>query len=113
MTNFGFWQDYGYEAQWTNQIARDGIKMYKENGYLPELIERPTLSYFENEKRHSVLRTQIETCVDEKIQEWVFGMADPGAEFENFKETLKSLGVEEYVEIEQKAYDRYLEVMSQ
>lgn len=113
MTNFGFWQDYGYEAQWTNQIARDGVKMYKENGYLPAIDERPTLSYFENEKRHNVLRTQLKTYVDEKIQEWVFGTADPEAEFASFKETLKSLGAQEYVDIEQKAYNKYLEVMAQ
>jgi len=113
MTNFGFWQDYAYEAQWTNQIARDGIKMYKENGYLPELIECPKLSYFEDEKQHNVLKTQIETYVDECVQQWIFGAKDPEAEYASFKENLKSLGVEEYVAIEQKAYDGYLEMMNQ
>ncbi len=113
MTNFGFWQDYGYEAQWTNEIARDGVKMYTEGGYLPTVDSRPKLSYFEDEKRHNILKTQLETCVDEKIQEWVFGISDPAATFPKFKETLKTLGVEEYTEIEQRAYDKYLEVVAQ
>lgn len=113
MTNFGFWQDYGYEAQWTNQIGRDAISMYKNEGYLPSLVERPQLSYFENEKRHSVLKTQIETCVNEKVQAWVFGANDPDAEFESFKQTLKSLDVDEYIDIEQKAYDSYLSSVAQ
>ncbi len=113
MTNFGFWQDYGYEAQWTNQIARDGVTLYTEGGYLPALNERPLLSYFEDEKRHSVLKTQLETYVDEKVQEWVFGTANVEAEFNEFKETLKTLGVEEYTQIEQRAYEKYLDVMAQ
>ncbi len=113
MTNFGFWQDYAYEAQWTNEIAREGVKMYSEGGYLPSVVNSPKLSYFEDEKRHNVLKTQLETCIDEKIQEWVFGSADPEADFPAFKETLKSLDVEEYIAIEQRAYDKYLEVVAQ
>lgn len=110
-TNFGFQQDFGYEEQWINEIARDGMKMYVDGGYLPDPVTRPNLSYFENEKEHSRLKTQLETYIDEKVQSWILGMGDPEKEFEEFKKTLKQLGVEEYIEIEQAAYSEYLEVV--
>lgn len=110
-SNFGYWQDYNYEAQWTNEIARAGVEMYQKGGYLPALIERPALSYFDGEKRHNVLKTQLETYVDENMQHWILGTRDPDADFASFKATLKNMGVDEYISIEQKAYDKYLEVM--
>ncbi len=111
--NFGFWQDFECEAQWTNAIALDGVAMYNTGGYLPSPETRPTLSYFDDEKRHSTLKTQLETYRDEMIQHWFFGTRDPDATYNEFKETLKSLGVEEYTQIEQKAYDKYLSVVVQ
>lgn len=111
--NFGFWQDYAYEAQWTNQIGRDGLAMYQENGYLPSLVERPQLSYAENADKHNTLATQIKTYLDETLQQWIFGTKDITSDYGAFKETLKTLGVEEYVAIEQKAYDRYLNMIAQ
>lgn len=110
-TNFGFHQDFGYEEQWINQIARDGMKMYAEGGYLPDPITRPNLSYFENEKDHNTLKTQIETYVDETVQSWILGTGNPEKEFPGFKEALEQLGVEKYIEIEQAAYDDYLEIV--
>lgn len=113
MTNFGYWQDFSYESQWTNQIARDGIAMYNEGGYLPKIEERPKLSYFEDEKQHNVLKTQIETYLDEMLQHWVFGTKDPDATYNEAIKNLKSLGIEEYIQIEQKAYDKYMQFMGQ
>lgn len=110
-TNFGFWQDFGYEEQWINEIAREGMKMYSENGYLPDPITRPQLSYFENEKEHNTLKAQLETYIDETVQGWIFGSTDPDKTYDEFKKTLKTLGVDEYIKIEQKAYNKYLDVV--
>ncbi len=109
--NFGFWQDYGYEAQWSNKIGLEGAAMYVKEGYLPKPETRPALSYFEDEKQHNVLQTQIETYRDEMIQYWFFGVKDPEEAYGVFNETLRALGVEEYIAIEQKAYDQYLAFM--
>ncbi len=113
LINFGYWQDYEYEAQWSNQIAVDGLKMYTEGGYLPDPLEQPYLSYFEDADRHNTLKTQIETHLDETLQQWIFGRKDPATDYANFKETLKTLGVDEYIEIEQKAYTKYLNEVAQ
>jgi len=46
--------------------------------------------------------------VDETLQKWVFGMKDPATDYPGFKDRLRELGVEEYIAIEQKAYEKYL-----
>ncbi|MBE7041852.1 MAG: extracellular solute-binding protein [Ruminococcaceae bacterium] len=106
--NFGFWQDYAYEEQWMNQIARDGLTMYRDNGYLPKRIERPILSYYDDEEKQTILENRIGAYVDETLQKWVFGMKDPATDYPGFKDRLRELGVEEYIAIEQKAYEKYL-----
>ena len=106
--NFGYWQDYSYEAQWTNNIADNGLEMYKNNGYLPPKHETPYLSYLEDGERRDVLHTQIWSFLEETMQKWVLGLEDPKASYDTFTHILKELGVDEYIAIEQRAYDRYL-----
>ncbi len=108
-TNFGFWQDYAYEEQWTHPTGVEAAKMYIDNGYLPDPLTCPILNYFDDTKQRSTLKTQIETYLSETVQKWIMGVSDPEAEFETFKETLKTLGVEEYIEIEKRAYQKYLD----
>ncbi len=113
MANFGFWQDFAYEEQWTHPIGIEGAKMYIDNGYLPDPLEWPLMSYFDDAKEHNTLKTQIETLVDEAVQKWIMGVADPDAEYETFKKNLESLDVQKYIDIEQRAYDKFLAEVAQ
>ncbi len=106
--NFGFWQDFAYEEQWTHPLGIEGAKMYIEEGYLPDPLTWPIMSY-DDEKEHNTLKTQIETHLDETVQQWVMGVEDPDAGYAEFKETMKTLGVDRYVEIEKEAYRKYLD----
>lgn len=106
--NFGYWQDYSYEDQWINQVARNGLEMYIKGDYLPKPIEQPSLNYLDNEQRRNLLNGQITSFVEESIQKWVLGKENIETNYNQFVEKLKSLGVDEYIAIEQKAYDNYL-----
>jgi ABC-type sugar transport system, periplasmic component len=108
-TNFGFWQDFACEEQWANSIALEGMKMYSEKGYFPEIKEVPSLIYTnEQEKRHNTLKTQVETYLNESMQQWILGGRDIEKDFEQFRTQMRTLGVDELVAIEQEAYDSYL-----
>ncbi|MBP3360407.1 MAG: extracellular solute-binding protein [Clostridia bacterium] len=106
-TNFGYWQDWNYEAGYLNQIALDGMNLYINGGYLPEEIVMVVYTD-EEEKRVSTLSAQITTCLEETVQKWILGNESVDAGFDAFVENLNKLGLEEYTAIEQAAYERYL-----
>ena len=62
----------------------------------------------EESQRYNALYADIETYEDENIVKFIVGDKDLG-EFDDFVDTLKGMGIDECVEIEQAAYDRYLE----
>ncbi len=106
-TNFGYPQDWNSEALYINDIALDGMNMYINNGYMPDEIVM--LTYNEDEeKKVKNLSAQITTCLEETVQKWILGNEDVSETYDRFIKDLKSLGVDEYISIEQAAYERYL-----
>ncbi len=102
----GFRQDFWYEEQWLPQMAKDGMKLYEENGYLAEPF--PMLSHTPEEMK--VIEEKwpaIETYIQECQQKWLLGAEDPGASFDTYIEKLKSMGMDEVLQVYQAAYDRY------
>ncbi|MBD2846323.1 extracellular solute-binding protein [Paenibacillus sp. IB182496] len=102
-----FHQNFDYEKQWMDEIALKGVQEYMDNGYA--IDPYPQLAYTNEEKeRINTLYSAIKTYVDETMQKWVLGVEPVGDNIDAFRAKLKSMGVEEMVELEQQAYDRYV-----
>ncbi len=68
----------------------------------------PPLSYTEDEQeRFNELSAEIQTYKDEKINSFIMGKT-PFSDWSKFTDTLKQMGVEELVKIEQDAYNRFI-----
>lgn len=84
---------------------QESYELYEE--YLnQEIWPRPYFSE-EDTTRISELHTDIANTVNEKKAAWITGTGDIDAEWEDFKQTLTDIGIDEYVEILQKTYDVY------
>lgn len=108
----GMIQDYAYEEAWSNDIAKEGNKMYEENGYvytpIPLLNGKLALKYKAGEDtEYTKIMANITPYVTEMIQKWVFGTEDFAATYDKFLQSLKDKGIERAIEINQGAYDRY------
>lgn len=104
----GFHQDFEYEKQFMNPIAFDGVKLYTDKGYFSEQF--PALPYTpEEKKRIGDLMVAIQTLQEETAQGWLLGSSDPQTTYDAFKQSMMEFGLEEAIEIQQTAYDRYLE----
>lgn len=109
----GMIQDYSYEEAWSNDIAKEGIKMYEEGGYvyvpIPQLNGELALKYTsEEESEYTKIMASITPYVTEMIQKWVLGAQDFDSTYDGFIQTLKDKGIERAIEINQAAYDRYM-----
>ncbi|MBB3112142.1 putative aldouronate transport system substrate-binding protein [Paenibacillus phyllosphaerae] len=109
LTKIGAWQDFSYEEQWTNEIALKGIKLYQDNNLISSDYTLPPLSFTQEEQeRITDLKGQIDTYFAEKAQKWVMGGEEVASNFAAYKDELKKLGVDEYIQIYNDAYTRYL-----
>ncbi|RAI98335.1 carbohydrate ABC transporter substrate-binding protein (CUT1 family) [Paenibacillus pabuli] len=111
LPKMGAWQDFSYEEQWTNEIALKGIKEYQDKNIISNDYVLPTLNFTkEEQKRLDALKGQIDTYFAEKAQTWVMGGENVETGFDAYKAQLKNLGVEEYIQIYNDAYARYLSI---
>lgn len=95
------------EMDLAHPIAKEGMQMYIDNGYLPEKTVQ--LVYTEEEQELvTKYKGQVETHLDEMVQKWILGNTDIDLSHELFLDEMKSFGAEEYLAIQQRAYDRYL-----
>ncbi|NMA85369.1 MAG: extracellular solute-binding protein [Epulopiscium sp.] len=103
----GFHQDFFYEEQWLNPIAREGMNMYIENGYIQTPF--PTLGFTpEEQKIIDEKSVSIYTHVTETTQKWILGAEDPTKTWENYLKALDNMGMQELLEVYQAAYDRFI-----
>ena len=72
---------------------------------LPSQVE---LTYDEN-NRYSELWSDISTMAATEVFKFVMGEYNFDEDWDSFIDTLKSMGIDECVEIYQDAYDRYVE----
>lgn len=61
----------------------------------------------EEMSEYTKIMSDIKTYVSDTTNELIMGVR-PISDFDEFFETLKTLGIERAVELEQAAYDRYL-----
>ncbi len=107
--DIGFRQDFEYEKQWINDIAISGMEMYENGGYIAELV--PPLSMWMDAadiEKNTTLQTQVETYSDEMMQKWLLGAeVFDSAAWEKYLAALEKMGLSEFVNYQQKAYDVY------
>ena len=88
-SNFGFWQDYDYELQWTTPVAVEGIEMYTENDVFMDKF--PTLKFTKEEQDTiAKLLPKVETYMGEVRQQWILG-AKP-VDFEAYHAEMEKMG---------------------
>jgi len=88
-------------AKWTIE-QKSKFPRYYENRY-PYILN---LSYLEEDtKRSDELKYATSEYVNDMFAKFILGREDIDAKWEEYKETLRSLGVEELIEIQQRAYD--------
>ena len=103
----GFQQDFAYEEQWMNPIAKEGTRMYLDGNILLPLF--PNLTFTEEEQKVITQKwTAIQTYISEKEQKWIMGVEDVEANFDGYIKALKDIGMDDVVKIYNDAYARYI-----
>ncbi len=78
----------------------------------PETWPRPYYSP-EDSSRLGVLQTDIFNVVEQNKANWIMGRSDVDADWDNYIKQLKTLGVDEYLEINQKTYDVFQQTIDE
>lgn len=90
----GSHQDYAYEIQWTNEIAREGIRLYDSGDHLLDYYFRSAL----NEREQGVFDLywpDLQTYMRDRAVAWITGEADVDAEWNAHLARLRELGLNE------------------
>lgn len=98
--------DWGLKEKTSDvgSVANNAAAAYKD--YVPKEI-LPNLNYTEEEqKRLNALQADIITYVTQMEAKFIMN-AEPFSNWDNYVNTIKNMGVDELMEIHQKAYDRY------
>ncbi|WP_368188502.1 extracellular solute-binding protein [Aestuariibius sp. HNIBRBA575] len=101
----GFWQDYNYEIQWSNEHALRGIALYDQGDYLIDQF----LGVAFNEAEQDVYDDHwisIRTYMLERQQAWILGTGNVEDEWDDYLAQLDRLGMTEVLAAMQSAYDR-------
>jgi len=101
----GYFQDYGYEIQWSNEFALEGIKLYDEGDYLIDQFLGVAFNQDE-QKTYDRFWGSIRDYMLERQQAWVLGNGDVEAEWEDYTAQLDKKGLGKVLEVMQSAYDR-------
>jgi len=101
----GYFQDYNYEKQWSNEVALEGIALYDEGDYLIDQF----LGVAFNADEQSVYDRSWPSIRDymlERQQQWILGSGDVNADWDDYMETLNEMGLQEVLEVMNSAYVR-------
>jgi len=101
----GYFQDYDYEIQWTNEFALEGIALYDEGDYLIEDFLGVAFTEAEQEIYDSTWGS-IRDYMLERQQSWILGNGDVMEDWDEYIETVNEMGMQELLAVMQTAYDR-------
>ena len=101
----GYFQDYGYEIQWSNKFALEGIALYDEGDYLTDQFLGVAFNADE-QKVYDKRWGSIKDYMLERQQAWILGTGDVEADWADYSAQLAKLGLAEVLEVMQSAYDR-------
>ena len=104
----GYHQDFDYERQWLNDIALKGIDLYNEHAAFRTPFPNIQRNE-EDEKLYKQIYVNVETLRNEMTQKWVLGSADIESTWEQYLRDLKDMNIEKMIEIQQSAYDKYIQ----
>lgn len=101
----GYWQDYRYEAQWTNEISLEGIALYDAGDYLiPQFLG---VAFTEDEQKvYDKYWPSIRTYMLERQQAWILGTGDVEADWDAYTAQLDKMGLNDVLEVMNAAYTR-------
>lgn len=101
----GFYQDYNYEKQWSNEFALEGIELYGQGDYLVEEFLGVTF----NAKEKAVFDKywpSLLTYMLEKQQAWVLGTKDINKDWDDYISQVNRLGYDKVMKVMNSAYTR-------
>ena len=101
----GYFQDYEYERQWSNEYALEGIALYDEGDYLIDQFLGVALDADE-QKVYDKYWAQIRTYMLERQQAWVLGTGDVEEEWDDYIDQLNRMGLDNVLTVMQSAYER-------
>jgi putative aldouronate transport system substrate-binding protein len=101
----GYFQDYGYEIQWSNEFALEGIALYDTMDLLiPDFLG---VSFNADEQKvYDRTWGTIRDYMLERQQAWILGTGDVNAEWDEYLAQIDKLGWQELMGVMQSAYDR-------
>ncbi len=101
----GYYQDYRYEAQWSNEFALEGIALYDEGDYL---VDQFLGVAFNADEQRVYDRTfsSIRDYMLERQQGWILGNSDVNEDWDAYIATLNDMGYQELLEVMNSAYSR-------
>jgi len=101
----GYFQDYEYERQWSNEFALEGIALYDKGDYLiPQFLG---VAFNENEQKvYDKSMNSLRTYMLERQQAWILGTGDVEKEWDSYMATLNKMGLADVKAVMQSAYER-------
>ncbi len=101
----GYFQDYAYEEQWSNQFALEGIALYDEGDYLiPQFLG---VAFTPEEQRvYDKYWGSVRDYMLERQQAWILGAADIEGEWDDYMAQLNKKGLGDVLEVMNSAYAR-------
>ncbi|WP_341367241.1 sugar ABC transporter permease [Yoonia sp. BS5-3] len=101
----GYFQDYEYEKQWSNEFALEGIALYDEGDYL---IDQFLGVAFTADEQRVYDRTfpSIRDYMLERQQGWILGNGDVMEDWDAYIETLDNMGYQDLIAVMNSAYQR-------
>lgn len=104
----GYFQDYNYEKQWSNEFALEGIALYDEGDYLIDQFLGVAFTADE-QKVYDRHWPSIRDYMLERQQGWILGNGDVMADWDSYMDTLNEMGLADVLEVMNSAYKRQYE----
>ena len=101
----GYFQDYNYEIQWSNEFALEGIALYDEGDYLIDQFLGVAFNP-EEQRVYDRYWGSIRDYMLERQQAWILGSGDVEADWGDYMDQLNKLGLDDVLAVMQSAYDR-------
>ena len=107
----GYMQQAEYEYATMNEAGSAATQLYADHD---EWFVNPKLQELklpaDAMDEYTRIMADINTVVFEKLQSWVLGTGDIDAEWDEYIQDLKDRNIERAIEIQQQAYDQYVEI---
>jgi len=101
----GYFQDYNYEIQWSNEFALEGIALYDEGDYLIDQFLGVAFNADE-QKVYDKYWGTIRDYMLERQQGWILGNGDVMEDWADYTAQLDELGYQDVLAVMQSAYTR-------